>query len=157
MDIVSQAKKYLKSLGIDQWQNEYPRREDYSDDIEKKNCWLFICEGEPAGVITVSMDPESCYNKLEEGKWPDAGSPFGAFQRLAVRENYRHTGLATEMVSFAEDLCLGTGKKGMRAATHKDNYPIQNLLKKRGYSLCGTLLLTSGPDRGKTRLAFERL
>lgn len=157
MDIVSQAKKYLNSLGIDQWQNQYPSPDDYMSDIEKSNCWIYTCKGETVGVITVSMASEPCYDRLVDGKWLTEGSLYGVFQRLAVREDYRNTGLASEMVAFAEELCIGTGMLSMRAATHCDNFPIQGLIKKLGYSMCGILRLCSGPDEGKTRLAFEKI
>lgn len=36
MEIIEEAKDYLKTLGIDQWQNGYPNEEKILSDIENR-------------------------------------------------------------------------------------------------------------------------
>jgi GNAT superfamily N-acetyltransferase len=157
MEIVSQARDYLKSQGVDQWQNGYPDASVFLSDMEKGNCWVFTCDDEIVGVIAISMGPESCYETMTEGKWLSEGAPYGVIHRSAVRSDFRGSGLASEMFALAEDLCLGMGAASMRVDTHRDNMTMRCFLEKCGYALCGVVYLDSGPEKGKERLAYEKV
>ena len=42
MDIINQAKAFLKEQGIDQWQTGYPNMEAILGDIEKQRGYFFL-------------------------------------------------------------------------------------------------------------------
>lgn len=157
MEIVSQARTFLKSQGVDQWQNGYPDASVFLADMDKGACWVFTCEDEIAGVIAISMGPESCYEDMREGKWLSEGTPYGVVHRTAVREDFRGSSLASEMLELAADLCRGMGAVSMRVDTHRDNLTMRRFLEKCGYVLCGVVYLDSGPEKGRERLAYEKV
>ena len=69
MEIINQAKDYLKGKGIDQWQKGYPNEELINDDIEKGIGYVMVKDGEVIATTAISFEEESAYNKIQEGKW----------------------------------------------------------------------------------------
>ncbi len=123
-------------------------------DITAGNCWLFTCEGEPAGCITLCMGEEPNYEAID-GAWLTAGTPYGTVHRAAVRDSYHGRGLAGEMLQLAEDLACGRGCASVRVDIHMENTGIRRLLEQRGYIRCGTIVLID--DGGRQRAAYEKI
>ena len=42
LEIIKQAQDYLKKMGINQWQNNYPNAEVITYDIEKKRGYVLV-------------------------------------------------------------------------------------------------------------------
>ena len=156
MSIAREASAYLRSCGVDQWQDNFPNPEVFARDISRGNCWLFTHEGKAAGVIVVYLEPEADYPAIE-GRWLTEGEDYGVIHRVAVKDAYRGRGLAQEMMQLAEDIILGRGFASVRIDTHEDNLTMQNLLKKRGYTPCGVVWLHGGPETCKKRIGLEKI
>ncbi|MBO5485388.1 MAG: GNAT family N-acetyltransferase, partial [Eubacterium sp.] len=58
MRIIRQAQEYMKNQGIDQWQNGYPNKEAFEDDIKKGYSYVVEDEGKIIGTIAVIFDGE---------------------------------------------------------------------------------------------------
>ena len=80
LDILGQAKAYLRESGVDQWQEGYPNREALMADMEAGRGWLFECEGRPAGYECISMSPEECYRDID-GAWLTEGENYAVIHR----------------------------------------------------------------------------
>ena len=106
MEIIADAQRFLKSNGVDQWQNGYPTREIFAKDIEQGACHVFLADGAVAGVISVFFGTEESYNEVESGKWLTADATYAMFHRAAVGDEYRGMGIASRMLSFAENMAL---------------------------------------------------
>ena len=156
MAIAKEASAYLRSCGVDQWQDNFPNPEVFARDIAKDNCWLFTHEGKAVGVIVVYLEPEEDYKGIE-GQWLTEGEHYGVIHRVAVKDAYRGRGLSGEMMQLAEDIILGRGCPSVRIDTHEDNLTMQNMLKKRGYSPCGVVWLHNGPELCKKRIGLEKI
>jgi len=156
MAIAGEASAYLRSCGVDQWQDNFPNPEVFARDISKGNCWLFTHEGKAAGVIVIYLEPEEDYRGIE-GRWLTEGEHYGVIHRVAVRDAYRGRGLSGEMMQLAEDIILGRGYPSVRIDTHEDNLTMQNMLKKRGYTNCGVVWLKNGPELCKKRIGLEKI
>lgn len=154
IEIINHAKEYLALLGIDQWQNGYPNEAVMVNDIAHKECYIVQREDHyimATAMFTTRMEPTYA---VIEGKWLTAPTAvYGVIHRMAVHDDYRGAGMA----QFIFDQCEGYLKENniasMRIDTHHDNKGMQQLLDKRGYSRCGTIVL----DDGSLRLAFEKL
>ncbi len=157
MELVRMAQAYLKSQGIDQWQKGYPAPDDILLDIGRGDGWLFTLEGKPAGYIAVTRLPDEGYEKITGGHWLSEGTPYCAMHRIMVREDLRHTKLAAEMVGLAKELAVGYGAASLRVDTHRGNKPMQGLLRKCGFTPCGTVYISSGLEKDAERLALEIL
>lgn len=153
MDIVSDAQKYLASLGIDQWQDGYPDIAQIEKDIDDSDSYLVIDDGHNVMATTVfTTKTEITYDKIK-GEWlTPKEAVYGVIHRMAVSSEYRKLGLAQFIFDECHRMLEEMNVKSMRIDTHKENIGMQSLLKKYNYNYCGVIYV----DRGGERLAFEK-
>lgn len=159
LDILEQAKAYLRESGVDQWQEGYPNREVLAADIEAGRGWLFECvdNGEIAGYECVAMTPEVCYREID-GAWLTEGENYAVIHRAMAAARYRGTRLAAEMFSFAAELAAGMGRLSVRVDTHRDNKAMNRLCEKQGFTYCGVVDLgLVDPASDSLRNAYEKI
>lgn len=152
MEIIEQGKAYLKSSGVDQWQNGYPNEAVIQADIVNEYGYVLECEGDVVGTAALSFDGEPWYDDIREGKWL-SNDDFLVIHRLAVSQNVRGTDVASLMIKQCEKLCAERGVHSIKIDTHEENMIMQKFVKKNGFKYCGTVILGS---EGK-RLAFEKV
>ena len=159
LDILEQAKAYLRESGVDQWQEGYPNREALAADIEAGRGWLFECvdNGKIAGYECVAMTPEVCYREID-GAWLTEGENYAVIHRAMAAARYRGTRLAAEMFSFAAELAAGMGRLSVRVDTHRDNKAMNRLCEKQGFTYCGVVDLgLVDPASDSLRNAYEKI
>ena len=152
MNIIEAGKAYLKSNGIDQWQNGYPNEAIIKADIEDGYGYVLVCEGKIVGTVALSFDGEPWYDDIREGKWLTNGD-FLVVHRLAVSPEVRGTDVASEIMRQAERLCNFRDVHSIKIDTHEANRIMQRFIKKNGFEYCGNVILGSEGDR----LAFEKV
>lgn len=152
MEIIEQGKAYLKSNGVDQWQNGYPNEAVIQEDIVNGYGYVLECEGKVVGTVALSFDGEPWYDDIREGEWL-SNDDFLVIHRLAVSRNVRGTDVASLMIKQFEKLCAERHVCSIKIDTHEENIIMQNFVKKNGFKYCGTVILGS---EGK-RLAFEKV
>lgn len=157
MEIIGDAQRFLKESEVDQWQNGYPTREVYEADINKDCCHVFTVDGKIAGVISVFFEPEECYDVVYDGNWITGDAPYALFHRAAVGNDYRGMGIASQMLSYAENMATLRGLKSMRGDTHRNNKAMRTLLEKRGFLHCGTIYINGVKDAQNERVCYEKL
>ena len=153
MEIINAAKKFFKENGIDQWQNGNPNAEILSNDIKNGESYV-VCDEKDTVFATamISMNGEPTYDNIYDGKWLNNGS-FGVIHRVAVSPSAKKSGLASMLVSFAEQQTRVAGFASLRADTHADNIPMQKMLEKNGFVYCGNIFLSDGAPRR----AYEKM
>ena len=159
LDILEQAKAYLRESGVDQWQEGYPNREALAADIEAGRGWLFECvdNGEIAGYECVAMTPEVCYREID-GAWLTEGENYAVIHRAMAAARYRGTRLAAEMFCFAAELAAGMGRLSVRVDTPRDNKAMNRLCEKQGCTYCGVVDLgLVDPASDSLRNAYEKI
>jgi len=152
MEIIEQGKNYLKSNGIDQWQNGYPNEDVIKEDIVNGYGYVLECEGKVVGTVALSFDGEPWYEDIRDGKWLTNGE-FLVIHRMAVSHAVRGTDAASEMIKQSEKLCTSLGVRSIKIDTHKDNIVMQKFVKKNGFEYCGIVTLGTEGDR----LAYEKV
>ena len=153
MKIIRQAQEYLRSAGIDQWQNGYPSEATIRQDIEQGNSYLLTDnDGAVLGTTVLEFDGDPNYDSIYEGAWL-TNSSYGAIHRIAVRNQLKGKGLATKIIDAVEHECQQRGVCSLRVDTHKDNHSMQRMLQKNGFQYCGVIYLA---DRSP-RVAFEKV
>ena len=152
MKIIVQAKEYLKSQGIDQWQDGYPSKEVIENDIKNNVSYVVEDEGRVIATAMISFDGEKDYDQIYEGKWI-SNSDFVVVHRVAVDDDFKGRGIAGKIIDEAEKMSITRGVKSIEMDTHRDNLSMQKLLKKNGFEYCGIIFLEDGIER----FAFERL
>ncbi len=146
MDIYDAGRKYMRENGnLDQWNNGFPPRDLIINDIKQEISYVVKDDnGCILCVFAFLPGPDVTYNKIYEGSWPD-NKDYYVIHRIAV--NVHRKGIA----SFVYNWCLNQHPV-IRIDTHKDNLPMQNSLKKNGFTYCGIIHLLSGDER----LAFQK-
>ena len=155
MEIVDYARQTLGRRRVDQWQGEYPSPEIFRQDVERGELYALRHGAELAAFFLVTDRPEPCYEEITDGKWtPDL--PYCVLHRCAVAKEYRGTGLAEQMLRFAEETARSLGGRTLRVDTHRKNKPMQQLLRSNGYRYRGNVLVDeNGHD--PARQAFEKI
>jgi len=157
MEIIADAQCFLKENGVDQWQNGYPTRESYEQDISESACHVFIVESKIAGVISIFFETEESYNLVEDGSWLTGDAPYAVFHRAAVSRDYRGMGIAGIMLSYAENMAIEHSITSLRGDTHHDNKAMRGLLEKRGFVHCGTIYIDGVISEQTKRVCYEKL
>jgi len=156
MRIVSHARASLKKHRVDQWQGEYPREENFLEDISRGECFI-VCHGEEtAAFFTISTREEECYLGITDGKWT-ADMEYCVLHRAAVAKEYRGSGMAQALIGFAEKQCRAFGRRCLRTDTHKKNKAMQSLLREAGYRYRGNVQVFSEPGHDSARQAYEKI
>lgn len=157
MEIVAQAKAFMKSRNLDQWQDAYPQEKDFRKDIERGECHVLTHNGAAAAVFVLSIEPEECYRSIYGGSWLTEGENYAVVHRAAVAASCRGKGVGREMFRLSEKLARELGASSLRVDTHKDNAPMRGLLEKCGFVRCG-VIHWGGPDVPRLyREAYEKI
>lgn len=152
MGIYRQAQACLKVQGVNQWQNGYPNPETADADIASGNAFVCIADEETGAVFVLSFEREKTYDRIYGGRWLRPGR-YGVIHRIAVADAFKRRGFGSVIFRHAEQACVSRGVHSIRIDTHRDNVPMQALLKKNGFRYCGIIYLSDGGER----LAFEKL
>ena len=151
-----EAKRFLKESGSIQWNGPSgnPTKESYLQDISKNQCYVCVRDGKIVGVATF-MGHEAEYDN-PYGKWLTDGESYTTIHRIAVCDEARSQGVATEIMHYAEDFTKNTGRKSIRIDTHPENLIMQTMLNTLGYTNCGYVIYSYIPVEPK-RLIYEKI
>lgn len=152
MQIFRQAQTGLRVQGVNQWQNGYPNMEIVDMDIMSGNCLVCVVNGLIGASFVLTFEPEATYDRIYSGQWLSEGQ-YGIIHRMAAADAFKGRGLGAEMIEMAEQIALSRGIRSIKVDTHRDNNPMQNLLRNNKFQYCGVIYL----DNGQERLAFEKL
>ena len=154
MQIIADAQSYLKSMNIDQWQDGYPNEAQIELDIKNNDSYIIINEeNKIIGTTVFTTKGEPTYNEID-GNWlTPKNSTYGVIHRLAVKAEYRKSGVAKFILNECENRLKQMQIKSMRIDTHRENKGMQNLIKKLGYTYCGIITVRGGSER----LAYEKI
>ena len=155
LTIIDDAKVYLASQKIDQWQNGYPNAAQVENDIEKGESYVVVNdENQVMATSMFTLRNEPTYKKIIGGEWLVAEyKDYGVIHRLAIKKEYRKLGLATFLFDEFHQVLLEKNIQSLKIDTHEDNLGMQSLIKKLGYQYCG-IIYTSYQAK---RLAFEKI
>ena len=153
MDLFSEARATIATLGIDQWQNGYPSEEIVVEDIRLSRSYA-VKEGEALLGTFVLMEKEPTYDKIYDGAWLTGERTAGylAIHRVAVAVACRGKGVSTSILNYAEEEAKRRGLTSLRIDTHEGNKVMRRMLEKHGFSYCGVIHL----ENGDLRVAYER-
>jgi GNAT superfamily N-acetyltransferase len=77
---------------------------------------------------------------------------YTAVHRVAVALASRGTGVAGEILRFAEQKAKEHGHASLRIDTHEGNVVMRRMLEKNGFVYCGVIFLQDGAER----VAYEK-
>jgi len=140
MEIYADARAYMRDHGnATQWAGGYPSEKRIREDIMAGESYVCVEGGEILGVFCFFISKDPTYDVIYEGSWLN-DEPYGVIHRIAVAKHRR--GVASFCYEFALSKC-----PNLRIDTHRDNIPMQNSLKKNGFTRCGIIHLQNGDPR----------
>lgn len=151
MQIIDDARAYLREEKIPQWQAEYPSYRDIEADIEQESFYLLKEQEAILACANLSLDKDPFYDEIE-GDWLQNGV-YASIHRLAVAKAFRHQGCSRMFLSLLEEKARDLGALSLRIDTHQKNEAILHILKKAKYHYCGIVYV----EDQSPRLAFEKI
>ena len=150
MKIYEYARRFMAEHGNpNQWgPRNWPPEELIRKDIAAGKSYVCLNEGQIVGTFffDCGTDIEPTYREIEKGAWTD-NSAYGVVHRIAG--NGAVKGIGSFCIDWAFRQC-----GHLRIDTHGDNYVMQNLLKKLGFTYCGIIYVTEDRD---PRMAYEKI
>lgn len=149
MEIYAYARDFMARTGNpNQWgPNKWPPEALIRQDIAAGKSYVCEEDGRVAAVFYYDFGPdiEPTYAEIVDGAWKDP-SPYGVVHRIASDGSVK--GAGAYCINWAFEQC-----HHLRIDTHGDNKVMQSLLKKLGFTHCGTIFVHEDHD---PRLAYEK-
>lgn len=143
MDIINDAKMYLKEQGINQWQDGYPNTPTIEVDIKNEESYVMEIDNEIVATCMISKEIEPTYNYIE-GKWLQDDT-YIVLHRIATKKDCKGHGLAGQFLDYA--LTLYPKTKSIRMDTHEKNLSMQRFFIKNDFTYCGIIYLANKDKR----------
>ena len=146
MTIYEKARQFMRAHNnLTQWSGGWPAREQIEKDIAQGTSYVCTNSGKIAGVMCFFIGNDPTYAVIENGEWL-SDDAYAVVHRIASNGEFKGTG--SFMMQWAFE-----NYGNVRVDTHEDNYVMQNMLKKLGYTYCGIIRLANGDPR----LAYQKI
>lgn len=151
MEIYRVAQQFMVKAGNPyQWEPGFPPEEQITRDIAGQHLMVWTDESDVSqGAFAFLAGSKPDYAKICEGVWHDDGR-YDVVHRFATAEQGR--GLGSAMMRWALERAQSEDV-AIRVDTHRDNMPMQRLIKSCGFVYCGIIHLAHSGDE---RLACTR-
>lgn len=140
MSITEDTRKFFKEQGIPQWQNEYPSRDTFVNDIKLERLYVGKEENEVVTFFAL-VYPDHNYDYIEDGKWED-DSEYIAIHRMAVKANCKGRGIAGKVFDYVKE-----EYDHIRIDTHKINNAMNRAITKNDFGYRGIIYVEDGTPR----------
>jgi GNAT superfamily N-acetyltransferase len=135
MDILGKTKVEMHIYNNFQWDESYPTRVDFIEDIKKENLYCIEIEQKLAGFICVNTVEPIEYKGL---KWSSTNAAM-IIHRMSVNSVFRQRGIGVKLIKFAEQLANKNNIRYLKTDTYSLNVKMNNLLSKCSYNFIGEI------------------
>ena len=139
--LAQQAVNEMVSQGIDQWDELYPVREDFEQDIQSGQMSLGILGGEIAVIYTINRE---CEPEYESAEWDSPDKPFCILHRLCVHPVFQNQGIARQTMEHIEREAAAKGVQAIRLDVFSQNPHALKLYQNCGFKKVGTVRWRKG-------------
>lgn len=124
----------MKERGIYQWNEHYPSKAVFRQDIENNTLYIMELQGRIIGCMMLSTFKDPVYNAI---KWltPDPNNLY--IHRLAVNPSLQKQGHGKELMDFAEQTAAEKHYLSIRLDTFSQNPRNQKFYEARGFKRLG--------------------
>lgn len=132
--LIKAAIVQMEADGIYQWDDIYPAKEDFINDIEKKSLYLAIDSKKLAAIYVISAESDEAYKNAE---WENNDESAYILHRFCVSPDYQNKGIGKEVLVHIETQIYEMGYKSIRLDVFTENPYAQKLYRKSGYIVRG--------------------
>lgn len=142
LTIVQQTIAEMKTYGNNQWDETYPLRDRFLQDLNNQT--LYIAKSPEnknsgstiMGFIVIDAEEPDGYDTID---WR-SNRPFLVIHRLAVSIHHRNQGIASALEAFACQLARNQDITYLKVDTHSTNQRMQQFLEHKGYVKTGAMI-----------------
>lgn len=148
MIAVEDARTLLKEQGNGQWQDGYPDRNSFINDIHNQRLFVVLDKKNNEKIVGCCALTyfEEDYSHLYEGEWK-TDLPYMVMHRVAVKKDYRGLGYGKLLFKIFDIEAVKEGYHSLRIDTHENNGIMRHLIEQAGYIYCGKAILKPNKDR----------
>ena len=132
--LVSNAIDRMIKQNIYQWDDLYPIREDFKEDIEKKQLYVGMVNNHIAVIYVLNQEYDDEY---ENGDWKYKDEPFYIVHRLCVNPAFQNKGIARNAILHVEEKLRKMEICSIRLDVFSENPYALKLYSNLGYSKVG--------------------
>lgn len=124
----------LQQQKIFQWNENYPSREKFENDIQRQELFVYEAEDRIISTIVLTSEMNAVYENIE---WLTKTSNNLYIHRLATHPEFWGMAYARKMMDFAEEFAESHNFTSIRLDTFSKNLRNQKFYKNRGYKKLG--------------------
>ena len=128
--------QHMIAQGIHQWNEFYPSRQHFENDLQRKELFVMVEEDSVLGAIVLSTFMDEEYKAVQ---WTTPTDNDLYVHRLCIHPIYQGQGKAQEMMAFAEDYAKKHQFTSIRLDTFSQNKRNQQFYEKQGYQRLGDI------------------
>ena len=136
MLITKACAKAMIANGIYQWNEHYPNRSAFENDLKRKELYTLEINSQVVGCIVISALIDQEYLPV---KWLTPNKNNIYIHRLAIHPNLQGKGYAQQLMDFAEQFAIDHNYSSIRLDTFSQNKRNQKFYELRGYKRLGDI------------------
>ena len=153
--IMNDARKYLGSQGLPQWQGPYgPNRKALEKDAQHGYGYVLEVDGAVHGYAAIEPGPDADYEALKNGSWEGLAQSYAVIHRVMIGEAMRGRRKGSEFLRLLVEEAIRLGYKDVRIDTHPANAIMKRVVAESGFIQRGDIMMNI-PDG--ERVAFQML
>jgi len=136
MEITHACAIHMTRQGIHQWNEHYPSKNTFINDLSRKELYVLEIDGKVIGCVVISTHMDDEYNPIQ---WLTQNNNSIYVHRLAIEPNNQVKGYAQKLMDFAESKAKEHGFNSIRLDTFSKNLRNQRFYERRGYQRLGNV------------------
>ena len=132
--LVESAVRKMELQQIFQWDNLYPTKADFLDDVQKQQLFIGMSNNDISVVYVLNKDSDKEY---ENGAWKYPNSEYRIIHRLCVNPEYQNRGIAKSTLIHIEKELREMGIETIRLDVFSNNPFALSLYQNNGYKKVG--------------------
>lgn len=128
--LINKAIIEMEKNGIHQWDERYPTREDFLDDIKKKFLYLALDDETLVALYAISSECDEAYHSVE---WQGKDKNAYMLHRFCVSPDFQNKGIGKRVLLHIEEQVRAMGYETIRLDAFTQNPYALNLYHHNGY------------------------
>ena len=136
LTLTKDCAKHMIDKGIYQWNEHYPSRHAFEEDIKRNELFVLEINKEIQGTVVISTLMDDEYFPIN---WLTPNGNNIYIHRLSVHPKLQGQGYAQQLMAFAEQYTKDKGHVSVRLDTFSQNKRNQFFYEARGYHRLGDI------------------
>jgi len=132
--LIEKAIDRMEQQGIYQWDEIYPTRKDFLEDINKNTLYVAVEDSRIAAIYVINQE---CNEEYNECQWNNPDESACIIHRLCVLPDFQNKGIGSKVLTHIEEQIKNMGFSSVRLDVFSENPYAIRLYEKNGYEKRG--------------------